>query len=1041
MFGRRLLYCCVALTAFIPNAFGQMNVNAYNTIDQIVRRQSESGIKQFKQKYGTLDYTDSYGQTPLCTAIHRNDYIGYLILARNGASRQHRCIQQIPVAQKTAFNQRYKSYMASLKYRSGNMSAQQSVKSGISPVWWGVGGAAGLGIAVAAIAGGGGGGGSGSSSSSNGNVPEVTPKPTTVPNPTITPTPTYPSYPTVEPTPTAPTLPTGITTPTTPTLPTGSTTPTTPTESTNPSTPTTPTVLPLTAKDFETSEYTEGNFLDAIKAADAYAQLYTKTKNTSGEVIIKHNLEPVTVAVIDSGVNKNNDLNNKLLTGYNFDYGPCSSSNSKNCWTFKTEYEWWDILKENPETGKAFVDANGNTSDIVYPETQQQYNQWKAKYAAGYTWNKYDTTPNPNAGGDIYHGTHVSGIIAAEKNDFGMHGVAPNASIYPIKYDFLSGITNPLKIALSAKAKVINYSVGVPVMTDEDGITYDATLANNDKTKPLYAQLMSYNLEGFQKLGTDKKAVFVAAAGNSSHSQPSLEAGAGLYYSDIGLNEVMIVVVNVNPDNNYQLSDKSNQCGATKEYCMAAPGMDIKSTYGAGDSYDIMSGTSMAAPVVSGAAALLWGAYPDLTATDVTEILFDTAIPLDGQELSTKYGHGLLNVYDAINKPLGIKTMATTASISGERIPLSGTQLAIPRVMAQVMAQMPVSVSILDKYNRSFPIAISSLIHTNERDSRIFQNQLHRFMKFDTIHQFHDENSPMSFSFSTASKKDSQYGIGAMDVTYQFVSNKMRFYFTEDSLYGNGEFFDKVTLNPFSAMEEAYGFENTYTFNKSIDFNFGFATGRNALFKTNEDDEDEAGRLTSFQGGISYKPFKKITFQMTGGALNEEESLLGLRGSGAFDIKTSRTYYMGLSAATRLFKNLTLTGSYYYGMTPAQKLNAFTQTNRLYSESFALDARWHMTPTNYFGAFVSSPLRIKQGNLKYKLPNGRDYYSDTVYFNEGKASLAGTKREWDTGIYGTYALTPNIRMKAQTGVRFYPEHQADAQPDYQVLFGLDWKWD
>ncbi len=1012
MFGRRLLCCCLAIYTLIPSAFGQIHSNAYNVIDQMARQRNESGIKQFKQQYGTIDYTDSYGQTPLCTAIRRNDYMGYLMLARNGANRQHNCIQQMSASQKAAFNQQFKSFMSSLTYRSDTISANNS---SISPVWWGIGGAAGLGVAVAAIAGGGGGGSSSDSSAVNPN-PTVSPKPTVSPTPTITPkptiaptTPTKPTTPTVTPTkPTAPSV-----TPTKPTSPTVA--PTTPT---NPTTPTTPTPVPLSPVQFQTSEYYNGNFLNTVKAAEAYARLYTGTKDSSGQTVIQHDLENVVVAVVDSGVYQNNDLKNKLLTGVNYDYGPCGSSRTTNCWKYSSSAQ--DIT---------LVNKYGQETSISYGMTPTQYATWLKKYESDYTWNPYDTTPNPNAS-DGPHGTHVTGIIAAEKNNSYMHGVAPNASIFPIKYDFMSGLTNPITTALSAGAKVINASLGTAASSN-----YDAAVALNNRTR--YNNLMSYNMAGFKKLADEQSAVLVVAAGNEGHTQPSIESGAGLYYPDLA--DVMIVVVNINPST-LNLGTRSNQCGAAAGYCLAAPGESVYSTYGDGNSYGTLTGTSMATPVVSGAVALLMGAYPDLTPAEVTEILFETATPLDGQELSSKFGHGLLNLDAATTQPVGQPMLATTSSITGERIALSETRLAVPRVMSKMLAQMPATVSILDKYDRSFEIATSALVHTNERDSRIFQNQLHRFMKFDSVHQFHDENSPMSFSFSTATKKDSTLGVGAMDVTYQFDSNKTRFYFTEDSQYGNGEFFDKVTLNPFSAIENAYGFENTYALNKSIDVNFGFATGRNALFKTNEDDSENARRLTSFQGGIAYKPFKNLSLQMIGGALNEEESLLGLRGTGAFDVETSRTYYMGLNATVKALKNLTLTGSYYYGMTPAQKLNAYTHTSRLYSESIALDARWHLNPTDYFGVFLSSPLRIKRGVLKYKLPSGRDYYSDRVYFNEGRASLAGTKREWDTGIYGAYTLTPDIRMKAQTGIRFNPEHQADAKPDYQVLFGIDWKW-
>ncbi len=1012
MFGRKLLCCCLAISSFIPHAYGQVNVNAYNLVDQIVRERNEAAIKQFKRQYGSIDYTDANSQTALCTAIRRNDYVGYLLLARNGANRQHDCIRQMPMSQKVAFDQRYKAFLSSTRYRTGspvirNASVYSGSTSEISPVWLGVGGAAGLGVAVAAIAGGGGGGGSSSGSHTDNSSSDPTPTIAPTPKPTIAPTPA----PTVAPTP-APTV--------APTIAPVPTTAPTPAPTQAPTQPPSGQTVQLTAANFKTTEYNNGNFLETIKAADAYARLYQGVKNSSGQTVLYHDLEDVKVAVIDTGVYKSSDLTSHMLTGINYDYGPCNTAHTTNCWKYK------EVLLGILGAGAAFVDANGNVSEVIYSMSETDFNSWKNEYASNYTWNTTDVTPNANGDANT-HGTHVSGIISADKNNVGMHGVAPNVSLLPIKYDFMAGLTNPIKSAINSGAKVINASLGTAASS-----SMNASHANTNSST--YKEWISLDIDGYKALADAQSTVFVIAAGNESYTQPSIEAGAGLYYPQ--LSKVMMVVVAVDPSNPTELASYSNQCGVTSNYCLAAPGSNIISTIGTGTTTGAMSGTSMATPVVSGAVALLMGAYPNLTAEKVTSLLFETATDLGSTQ---KFGHGLLNLEAATN-PVGQTALATTSAVSGERVPLSGTQLSVPRVMAKMLAQMPASVSILDKYDRAFFVPTSSLVRTNERDYRVFQNKLHHFMKFDSVHQIQDTNSPMSFRFSTAAKKDSPTGIGAMDVTYKFDSNQVRFYFTEDSQYGNGEFFDRVTLNPFSAMEEAYGFENTYALNKSFDVNFGFATGRNSLFKTDEDQDDEAGRLTSFHGGLAYNPFKRMTLQMTGGALNEEESLLGLRGSGAFDVETSRTYYMGLSATVHALKNLTLTGSYYYGMTPAQKLNAYTHTSRLYSESIALDARWQMNPSDYFGVFLSSPLRIKNGTLKYKLPSGRDYYSDTVYFAEGRASLVSTKREWDTGIYGVYSVTPDIRMKAQTGIRFYPEHQADAKPDYQVLFGMDWKW-
>ena len=170
----------------------------------------------------------------------------------------------------------------------------------------------------------------------------------------------------------------------------------------------------------------------------------------------------------------------------------------------------------------------------------------------------------------------------------------------------------------------------------------------------------------------------------------------------------------------------------------------------------------------------------------------------------------------------------------------------------------------------------------------------------------------------------------------------------------------------------------------------------------------------------------------------EENAFMGLHGNGGFDMENTRTYYAGVTAQLKPIQNLTLTGAYYYGMTPSTRLNDFMQTGKLHSDAFSFDARYHFDDTQYVGMVLSSPLRVRSGYTDLTLPTGRDYYSDTVYNETHRLKMAPEAREWDTGVYGQFNLAENIRAKMQGLVRFNPEHQADVKPDYQVMFGLNW---
>lgn len=137
-------------------------------------------------------------------------------------------------------------------------------------------------------------------------------------------------------------------------------------------------------------------------------------------------------------------------------------------------------------------------------------------------------------------------------------------------------------------------------------------------------------------------------------SDPSIR---NLDFSD--LDGTMIAVVAV--DRNGTISSYSNRCGIAAEWCLAAPGGDIASgaddgIYStwpdAGDlsaaTYQNAQGTSMAAPHVSGAAAVVREAFPFLTARQTIETILTTATDLGDP---ATYGQGLLNLGAAVNGP------------------------------------------------------------------------------------------------------------------------------------------------------------------------------------------------------------------------------------------------------------------------------------------------------------------------------------------------------------------------------------------------------
>lgn len=226
-------------------------------------------------------------------------------------------------------------------------------------------------------------------------------------------------------------------------------------------------------------------------------------------------------------------------------------------------------------------------------------------------------TPAKNANDDNGHGTHVAGIVAAANNTVGVVGVSPASSLYAIKVldrngsGYLSDIIEGLQWSITNKMDVINMSLGT-----SSNITafHDAIIAVN-------------------KAGITQ----VVAAGNSG--------GAVLFPG--AYPEVITV----------SATDASNTIATWSsrgsEVDVAAPGVSISSTYKA-STYAVLSGTSMAAPHVTGTVSLIMktpvagfdaNSNGRWDPTEVQKKLESQATDLGATGKDSLYGSGLVNAY------------------------------------------------------------------------------------------------------------------------------------------------------------------------------------------------------------------------------------------------------------------------------------------------------------------------------------------------------------------------------------------------------------
>jgi len=211
---------------------------------------------------------------------------------------------------------------------------------------------------------------------------------------------------------------------------------------------------------------------------------------------------------------------------------------------------------------------------------------------------------------DAKHGTHVSGIIAAQRNNgIGLDGVAQNVQIMALRAvpdgdEYDKDIALAIRYAVDNGAKVINTSFGKMYSPNPEWV-YEAI-----------------------KYASDNDVLIVNAAGNDGFD---LDDEALTVFPndqravDPGLSNTFLTVGALNYTYDENLIASFSNYGKT-QVDVFAPGVQIWSST-PNNEYEFQMGTSMAAPAVAGVAAMLRSYYPQLTAAQVKQIIMDSGLP------------------------------------------------------------------------------------------------------------------------------------------------------------------------------------------------------------------------------------------------------------------------------------------------------------------------------------------------------------------------------------------------------------------------------
>lgn len=338
----------------------------------------------------------------------------------------------------------------------------------------------------------------------------------------------------------------------------------------------------------------------------AYAQAKEELQNKKTETLsIKQNIEallqqvPPAQETLRNHLKKNNYTKDDVMSINNPNNQALMQSKSIQMWLYDRELTLEDI-EEYAESVTEQLNFNLNT-------------EFNGRSVVG---DNVDDIKNRNYGNANVkpvkkaesHGTHVAGIIAAERNNGkGVNGVAKNVKIMPIRAvpngdEYDKDVALAIMYAVDNGAKIINGSFGKSYSTHSDWV-HEAI-----------------------KYAEKKDVLFVHAAGNDGKD---MDTNVSYPNDNVNGSEIVsnyISVGSLEPLYGSKLVSSFSNYGKNN-VDVFAPGGKIYSTMPENE-YKAQGGTSMAAPAVAGIAALIRSYYPKLKAAQVKQVIMDSGLPL-----------------------------------------------------------------------------------------------------------------------------------------------------------------------------------------------------------------------------------------------------------------------------------------------------------------------------------------------------------------------------------------------------------------------------
>lgn len=525
----------------------------------------------------------------------------------------------------------------------------------------------------------------------------------------------------------------------------------------------------------------------------------------------------------------------------------------------------------------------------------------------------------------------------------------------------------------------------------------------------------------------NRGVVVVVAAGNSGDgSDPDIDPDQPDPFAQALLaagNGNVIIVGSV--DDQSQISGFSNRAGDDAAAYLTALGERVCCVYDNGELFietidgqrfvTVFSGTSFAAPQVSGAVAILAQAFPNLTAVEIVEILLDTARDAGAVGTDAVYGTGILDIAAAI-APNGTTTLAGT----GRSLALADNFAVGSAAMGDALSGASLSTVVLDKYERAYRVALGTqaqaAVPIQRLRGAVERGGITRAAGNEAMSlavTIGEGQRAAGLGWSRELQLSPEEALGARVLAARVAARiapdlKLGFAISQSATGLVGQL--RGADRPAFAIAPSAGGNMGFLTSSDLAFaarrqigpwglTLSAETGRAWLGDNRRAGDVVYGvresRPTRSIGLAADRRFGDFETGMALTWLAEEDTLLGSHFNPALGLRGADTLFVDGDARWSLAPKWQLGGAYRLGVTRPQASELLGSGSHLLSEAWSLDVtrRSLLTDFDQVGFRISQPLRVSGGGIDFDLPVAYDYVTEAPIIGRQTLSLSPKGRE------------------------------------------------